>query len=1541
MLRTRKHRRYNEEVNEDEELDGERKFDIQDQIKCERFDLTNKDKHLLEITGDQLTLDHFQKFGFEKPILVIKPDGLRLTVPQSNKFAVRDVRNAVGHQRIIDVMDVKTQKNIEMSMKDWCKYYESKNRDRLLNVISLEFSHTKLDEMIDSPMIVKLLDWVDLVWPKFLKEAQTESTNSIDKMKYPKVQKYCLMSVKGSYTDFHIDFGGTSVWYHILKGKKIFWMVPPTELNLQTFEEWTLSGMQQDVFFGDTVEECFRVELQAGNTFFIPSGWIHAVYTLEDSLVFGGNFLHSFGIENQLKVSKIEDATKVPIKFRYPFYTEILWYVVQHYVHCLTGKDHLHRPKTEVPKKKALREADEDDEDTEEAEDKSDSESEEEVKCDKPTASKKKKAASATPPVKRRRGRPPKTVKPPPSTGSDSSATEIDSDNEERLKAANKPTTCRMTKNSLLRLQYELDQKEQAEAKQNALRSPTKSSNSTIKSESVKKSSPIKQEQQKRTSEIKPSLDKELVTTTLTPDSKLNDWPALNTVTGSGASNCWSGAEKESKDPPKVHLTRYELNGLKALVKHLSKLSGAKKNLPALIRNSRHLLDDCKKMIAEHENDSPELAVTGRAITIELLNTKRADINEMIKRFFKEPTNGSDELASPSSHASPHKSTKHHLLLPSSLDALAARTEDKTKLLSDDEYTTGNHLKNSSPGKSSPQKDSTKILSAKKLHPHTPPALASPSTTSASTLQTPPVRPKSPPTRPLSNNQYTSKTRTNPHSANSGSTNNNFLLPGSFADLIAATSTEKKAFDVSGADVTSALFGTKDFGGAKQPKSPNKLSKSKAEDTTNVETHERERESITRDPIAELVSTPLPIATATSGPKEPQKVPPGPGHQQQPQQQTNSPEPPKTPVQQKRFINPAFRPMNKEKLIFASAPYVSPAHEQSRSNNLYPWQSPAVPVAPPTAPQQPSQQPAPTHQQQPSATAHGSNKLPCSSKETNQPYNSNQTQPNSYNPSAKPRSNSPTSISTSPKKDNKSSSTSPDPAQKSKQDNHPKQVVTSENATESSGTQPNNQQQDATNSISPTNNTMPHESKQQNLNSSLDSSPTNNQPAIPKMTIKLKTPIPKFVIKGEGNVVAKTSTEANSSGTSSVHEAEQSEKKSAKPRGPPKKSKEARLAIESYPDTANPIRVIPITTQQLLPQARQQPPVAHMASNLTRPSPMPISVVRIANPPKPPPVSVITSSHIAMNQANNNVASAADSKAKAKRKNRQKETDQTPPASKIVATGSSIIQNVASMPTVGYIQHIRPQAQQSVICGLVTQPPNSRANDGNKHTPQQQYLISRPLMFNSAPNIATQIHHMRASQMPIMASTPSSIASFSMPGLQPGARIVWAHQQRPTLMVRPPVTSAVSVTTFGPSIPTASSTITSNGTPIAAIRSTQNQSRTMSSSTSSNADNAALLSLATTALSTAPMTSSPTLSQVGVQAPITQALMVGSAPNQPFAFTPGQQHYLMQQMQMPMPMQIPMPTHFLPTTTTAATPAVAHRPGLSPGPVYFIRYKHK
>ena len=36
---------------------------------------------------------------------------------------------------------------------------------------------------------VKQLDWVELVWPRNLKDQQTDPTNDVTKMMYPKVQK--------------------------------------------------------------------------------------------------------------------------------------------------------------------------------------------------------------------------------------------------------------------------------------------------------------------------------------------------------------------------------------------------------------------------------------------------------------------------------------------------------------------------------------------------------------------------------------------------------------------------------------------------------------------------------------------------------------------------------------------------------------------------------------------------------------------------------------------------------------------------------------------------------------------------------------------------------------------------------------------------------------------------------------------------------------------------------------------------------------------------------------------------------------------------------------------------------------------------------------------------------------------------------------------------------------------------------------------------------------------------------------------------------
>ena len=94
-------------------------------------------------------------------------------MPEGN-FTVYDVTKYVGPRRMLDVMDCSTQLASQMPMKEWEDYYFQEEKKRILNVISLEFSSTKLDSIVEAPKAVRQIDWVDNVWPRHLKEYQTE-----------------------------------------------------------------------------------------------------------------------------------------------------------------------------------------------------------------------------------------------------------------------------------------------------------------------------------------------------------------------------------------------------------------------------------------------------------------------------------------------------------------------------------------------------------------------------------------------------------------------------------------------------------------------------------------------------------------------------------------------------------------------------------------------------------------------------------------------------------------------------------------------------------------------------------------------------------------------------------------------------------------------------------------------------------------------------------------------------------------------------------------------------------------------------------------------------------------------------------------------------------------------------------------------------------------------------------------------------------------------------------------------------------------------
>ncbi|OKL55629.1 JmjC domain-containing histone demethylation protein 1 [Talaromyces atroroseus] len=290
-------------------------------------DMTELDSAFDNLASEAPTQEMFDELLENYPdepetVIDCGQDTLDMVIPRG--LTVRTVAQLYGPEERVEVIDVKSQQGEDKrwNMQKWADYYESTGKKPVRNVISLEVSQSQLGKLIRRPKIVRDLDLQDSVWP-------SELTAVGD---YPKVQFYCLMSVADCYTDFHIDFGGSSVYYTILKGKKTFFFIPPKEKHLKKYEEWCNSPAQDTTFLGDQTKECYRVDLEEGDTMLIPAGWIHAVWTPENSLVIGGNFLTRMNYGMQIKIAKIEKDTKVPRKFRYPFFQKIQWYTALKYL---------------------------------------------------------------------------------------------------------------------------------------------------------------------------------------------------------------------------------------------------------------------------------------------------------------------------------------------------------------------------------------------------------------------------------------------------------------------------------------------------------------------------------------------------------------------------------------------------------------------------------------------------------------------------------------------------------------------------------------------------------------------------------------------------------------------------------------------------------------------------------------------------------------------------------------------------------------------------------------------------------------------------------------------------------------------------------------------------------------------------------------------------------------------------------------------------------------------------------------------------------
>ena len=95
------------------------------------------------------------------------------------------------------------------------------------------------------------------------------------------IKLFPLSGPENSYTDWHIDMAGSSVWYHVVSGGKLFILVKPTEQNLDKYKDWESheAKVRRRYSFLEWCEkeknpidadEIIRMELNPGETLLLP-----------------------------------------------------------------------------------------------------------------------------------------------------------------------------------------------------------------------------------------------------------------------------------------------------------------------------------------------------------------------------------------------------------------------------------------------------------------------------------------------------------------------------------------------------------------------------------------------------------------------------------------------------------------------------------------------------------------------------------------------------------------------------------------------------------------------------------------------------------------------------------------------------------------------------------------------------------------------------------------------------------------------------------------------------------------------------------------------------------------------------------------------------------------------------------------------------------------------------------------------------------------------------------------------------------------------
>lgn len=119
-----------------------------------------------KLDGYDVTMNFLLDNGFDRPILVKNPEGLKMKIPTD--FSLKMLLDKLGDNYPVEVINVYRQETDNMKLIELVNALNIKERDeksKVLNCISLELSLTQLADEIEPPFIVRHeLSWADNVF---------------------------------------------------------------------------------------------------------------------------------------------------------------------------------------------------------------------------------------------------------------------------------------------------------------------------------------------------------------------------------------------------------------------------------------------------------------------------------------------------------------------------------------------------------------------------------------------------------------------------------------------------------------------------------------------------------------------------------------------------------------------------------------------------------------------------------------------------------------------------------------------------------------------------------------------------------------------------------------------------------------------------------------------------------------------------------------------------------------------------------------------------------------------------------------------------------------------------------------------------------------------------------------------------------------------------------------------------------------------------------------------------------------------------------